>query len=148
MTRCWRPWRQRKNEASCGATTIIIDKVKSRDRNPKIESACLERSITDPILSFRLLGQSSSIRAENSHIFCITANMPDVSRDLVTRSVIINLDYDGDPEKREFCIADPEPTHVSIGLSCSVSSSAWWSVGRLRECRWRRPVHDLVSVGA
>lgn len=91
-----------------GATTIIIDNAKSRGRNPKIESACLERSITDPILSFRLLGQSSSIRAENSHIFCITANTPDVSRDLVTRSVIINLYYEGDPERREFSIADPE----------------------------------------
>lgn len=91
-----------------GATTIIIDNAKSRGRNPKIESACLERSITDPILSFRLLGQSASIRAENSHIFCITANTPDVSRDLVTRSVIINLYYEGDPDKREFSIADPE----------------------------------------
>ncbi len=91
-----------------GDTTIIVDNAKSRGRNPRIESACLERSITDPILSFRLLGQSASIRAENSHIFCITANTPDVSRDLVTRSVVINLFYEGDPEKREFSIADPE----------------------------------------
>ena len=91
-----------------GATTIIIDNAKSRGRNPRIESACLERSITDPILSFRLLGQSASIRAENSHIFCITANTPDVSRDLVTRSVVISLYYEGDPERRQFSIADPE----------------------------------------
>ncbi|MEQ8790105.1 MAG: hypothetical protein RIC55_27665 [Pirellulaceae bacterium] len=91
-----------------GATTIIIDNAKGRGRNPRIESACLERSITDPILSFRLLGQSASIRAENSHIFCITANTPDVSRDLVTRSVVINLYFEGDPERREFSIADPE----------------------------------------
>ncbi|MEX2188831.1 MAG: hypothetical protein WD875_18625, partial [Pirellulales bacterium] len=91
-----------------GVTTIIIDNAKSRGRNPRIESACLERSITDPILSFRLLGQSLEIRAENSHIFCITANTPDVSRDLVTRSVVINLFYEGDPERRTFTIADPE----------------------------------------
>ncbi|MCI0333568.1 MAG: RepB family DNA primase [Planctomycetes bacterium] len=91
-----------------GATTIIIDNAKSKGRNPRIDSACLERSITDPILSFRLLGQSESIRAENSHIFCITANTPDVSRDLVTRSVVINLYYEGDPERREFSIPDPE----------------------------------------
>lgn len=63
-----------------GVTTIIIDNAKSRSRNSRIESACLERSITDPILSFRLLGHSQEIRAENSHIFCITANSPDVSR--------------------------------------------------------------------
>lgn len=91
-----------------GVTTIIIDNAKGRARNPRIESACLERSITDPILSYRLLGYSQEIRAENSHIFCITANTPDVSRDLVTRSAVINLYYEGDPERRSFSIADPE----------------------------------------
>jgi hypothetical protein len=91
-----------------GVTTIIIDNAKGHGRNPRIESACLERSITDPILAFRLLGQSASIRAENSHIFCITANTPDVSRDLVTRSVVINMFFEGDPKRREFSIADPE----------------------------------------
>lgn len=91
-----------------GVTTIIIDNAKSRGRNPRIESACLERSITDPILSFRLLGKSASIRAENSHIFCITANTPDVSPDLIKRSVTINLYHEGDPTKRKFDIANPE----------------------------------------
>jgi hypothetical protein len=91
-----------------GATTIIIDNAKGRARNPRIESACLERSITDPILSYRLLGYSQDIRAENSHIFCITANSPDVSRDLVTRSVVVNLHHEGNPERRSFSIADPE----------------------------------------
>ncbi len=76
-----------------GATTIIIDNAKTKTRKSKIDSACLERSITDPILSYRLLGHSAEIRAENSHIFCITANAPDVSPDLVTRSVVINLHY-------------------------------------------------------
>lgn len=91
-----------------GVTTIIIDNAKCRGRNPRIESACLERSITDPILSFRLLGHSDSIRAENSHIFCITANTPDVSPDLIKRSVTINLFHEGDPTQRTFGIADPE----------------------------------------
>jgi hypothetical protein len=91
-----------------GVTTIIIDNAKARGRNPKIDSACLERSITDPILSFRLLGFSQEIRAENSHLFCITANSPDVSRDLITRCVVINLEYEGDPQKRSFSMDDPE----------------------------------------
>lgn len=91
-----------------GATTIIVDNAKSYGRNPRIDSACLERSITDAVLSFRLLGQSSTIRAENSHIFCITANSPEVSRDLVTRSVVVNLYYEGDPAHRKFSIDDPE----------------------------------------
>lgn len=91
-----------------GVTTIIIDNAKGQARNPRIESACLERSITDPVLSFRLLGQSKEIRAENSHIFCITANTPDVSRDLVTRSVVVNLEFEGAPDQRAFSIVDPE----------------------------------------
>lgn len=91
-----------------GATTIIVDNAKGRGRHPCIESACLERSITDAVLSFRLLGQSGTIRAENSHIFCITANSPEVSRDLVTRSVLVALYHEGDPKHRAFAIEDPE----------------------------------------
>ncbi len=91
-----------------GATTIIVDNAKGKGRSPRIDSACLERSITDQVLSFRLLGQSQDIRAENSHIFCLTANSPDVSRDLMTRSVVVNLFHEGNPERRTFSIADPE----------------------------------------
>ena len=91
-----------------GVTTIIIDNAKGQGRKPRIESACLERSVTDAVLSFRLLGKSQEIRAENSHIFCITANTPDVSPDSVSRSVVINLEYEGDPKRREFQVADPE----------------------------------------
>ncbi len=91
-----------------GDTTIIIDNAKTRGRSSRIESACLERSITDYFLSFRILGQTASIRVENSHIFCITANTPEVSHDLVTRSVVVNLYYEGDPKRRTFSIADPE----------------------------------------
>ncbi len=92
-----------------GATTIIIDNAKGRgSRNPRIDSACLERSITDPILSYRLLGASKEIRAENSHLFCITANSPEVSPDLVSRSVIVNLYHEGSPKRRRFQMADPE----------------------------------------
>src|SRR5262249_9468701 len=58
--------------------------------------------------SFRLLGYSREIRAENSHIFCVTANTPDVSRDLLTRSVVVGLYHEGDPARRTFAIPDPE----------------------------------------
>lgn len=91
-----------------GATTLIIDNAKGRGRDPRIESACLERSITDEILSFRLLGQSATIRTENSIIFCITANTLDISRDLVTRCTVVNLYHEGDPQRRNFSIEDPE----------------------------------------
>lgn len=91
-----------------GVTTIIVDNAKGSGRNPRIESACLERSMTDPILSFRLLGKSLEIRAENAHIFVVTANSPEVSPDLISRSVVINLEYEGDPRHRTFRVADSE----------------------------------------
>ncbi|MCZ2342032.1 MAG: hypothetical protein LC104_09590 [Bacteroidales bacterium] len=91
-----------------GATTILIDNAKSSGRAPRIDSAVLERSITDPILSYRLLGQSQEIRAENSHIFCLTANTPELSRDLITRCVVVHLFHEGDPARRTFTIPDPE----------------------------------------
>lgn len=91
-----------------GTLTIIIDNAKGQGRKARIDSPCLERSITDAVLSYRLLGKSQEIRAENSHIFCITANTPDVSPDLVSRSVVINLEFEGDPKRRKFNIADPE----------------------------------------
>lgn len=87
-----------------GNTTVIVDNAKART----IESAVLERSITDPIISFRLLGGSTDIRCENSHIFCITANTPEISRDLITRSVLVNLHHEGNPTARTFNVVDPE----------------------------------------
>lgn len=91
-----------------GDTTVIVDNAKLQGRDSCIGSSCLERSITDAIVSFRLLGQSQTIRAENSFLFCITANAPQVSRDLVTRCVAVNLYHEGDPRSRSFSIADPE----------------------------------------
>lgn len=91
-----------------GFTTLIIDNAKATGRRPRIESACLERSITDHVLSYRLLGHSGSIRAENSHIFAITANWAEVSADLVSRSTLVALEYEGNPKLRCFLIANPE----------------------------------------
>lgn len=99
-------------EVKSGATTIIIDNAKGKRTNGElasgavIDSPVLERSITDRILSYRLLGTNETIHAENSHFFLITANGIECSRDIVTRSVIINLYYEGDPRKRSFSIPD------------------------------------------
>jgi hypothetical protein len=44
-----------------GNTTIIVDNAKARGRTVLIESAVLERSITDSIISFRLLSSSFAL---------------------------------------------------------------------------------------
>ena len=89
----------------------MIDNAKADGRRGGgggIDSACLERCVTDEVLSFRLLGASEEIRAENSHLFCVTANAPVVSRDLLTRSLVVRLHHDGDPARRAFACDDPE----------------------------------------
>ncbi|MDX1963860.1 MAG: hypothetical protein SFX18_11945 [Pirellulales bacterium] len=91
-----------------GSTTVIIDNAKLSRSRASIDSPCLERSITDSQLSFRLLGKSEQIRTENSLIFCITANSQEVSTDLATRCVVVNLEYEGDPRHRSFKQHDPE----------------------------------------
>lgn len=93
-----------------GTSTIIVDNAKRAqgERNLLIESAVLERSITDQILSFRLLGHSTDVRAENIHQFVITANNSECSRDLVTRCVPVSLFLEGDPTQRTYSLAKPE----------------------------------------
>jgi hypothetical protein len=91
-----------------GQTTLNIDNAKTNRGTKVIDSPCLERCITDPVLSFRKLGHSSEIRAENSHIVVITANTPDIGRDLITRCVPIRLFLEGDPRNRRFTCSDPE----------------------------------------
>jgi len=92
-----------------GATDVVVDNAKDRGgRSAIIDSPVLERSITDHVLNYRLLGTSSNIRCENSVQFLITANSAECSRDLVTRSCAINLHFEGDPIRRAFTLADPE----------------------------------------
>ena len=99
-------------KVKAGLTTIVVDNAKADGRRGGggggIDSACLERCVTDEVLSFRLLGASEEIRAENSHLFCVTANAPVVSRDLLTRSLVVRLHHDGDPARRTFTCDDPE----------------------------------------
>jgi hypothetical protein len=87
--------------------TIIIDNAKCR-RKERIESGCLERCITDPILSFRLLSRNLDITSENFHVFAITANSAEVGADILSRSLVVNLFWEGNPKRRSFEIKDPE----------------------------------------
>jgi hypothetical protein len=90
-----------------GANEIMIDNAKVMVRCPEISSAVLERSITGPEISYRILGQSKMIVRPNSLQFSLTANCPRLSSDLISRSMIINLYCEGDPAGRPFRLKDP-----------------------------------------
>ncbi len=92
-----------------GQTTLLIDNAKGGPRSACIDSPCLERTITDHIVSFRLLKESANISVENSLIVCITANTLNISDDLIKRSMTVSLEWtEGNPKKRTFSMADPE----------------------------------------
>jgi len=84
-----------------GRKTFLIDNVKE-----PIKSAVLEKCATDAVLAFRLLHTNNDISKENAHLFVITANTPDCGPDIVTRSIFISLEYEGEPKERDL-LADP-----------------------------------------
>lgn len=91
--------------------TILIDNAKVSSGSKAIGSAVLERFITDDFLTTRLLGQSAEIMRKNDCVWMMTLNSPRLSPDLAQRALTVNLDLEGDPDKRKFKIPDLIP-HV------------------------------------
>lgn len=88
--------------ARAGCDTFILDNAKSAKSLSLISSMVVERSITDDRLTFRLLGKNLDFDAENHHLFIVTTNGGQMSPDLISRHIPINLHYEGDPNKRTF----------------------------------------------
>ncbi len=96
-----------------GDQVINIDNAKRtqrfRDDSTVVESAVLERCITDTVLNFRRLGSNTAdtaIRRPNDVLFCITMNNPTLGLDLRQRSIPIGLEFFGDVRTRAFLIPD------------------------------------------
>jgi hypothetical protein len=96
-----------------GDRVIIIDNAKRQrrfsDDSTVVESAVLERCITDPVLNFRRLGSNTAgteIRRPNDVLFCLTMNNPTLGLDLRQRSIPICLEFVGDVLTRVFSIPD------------------------------------------
>lgn len=85
--------------ASCLRNNLVlIDNVKGKE----IESPFLERTITSKFVTGRYLGLSKEVCLPNYFLFMMSMNDASLSRDLITRSIPINLHYEGDPNKRDF----------------------------------------------
>jgi hypothetical protein len=67
-----------------------------------IESALIEQNVLSPILSFRLLGHSSTINRPNAYLWFITSNQTSGTPDLIRRSVPIRLLCEADLDRRAF----------------------------------------------
>lgn len=85
-----------KELASCvlaGDTSFLFDNIKG-----VIESALIERSMSDEVLSFRRLGGNKLVRVQNSHLWMFSANTPSVGADILSRCVTVELFLDVDPK--------------------------------------------------
>jgi hypothetical protein len=85
-----------------GARTCILDNVKVPPREEFVSSQVLERSLTDPKLSFRILSRSQNFEALNNAQFLMTSNGAALSPDLISRSLTCQLHFDGNPATRNF----------------------------------------------
>ncbi len=92
---------------SLQANYVLIDNAKLR-RSNEVSSAVLERSITDPQLSYRRLGQNSTIERPNGVLWMLSMNNTMLSPDLMDRGLPIRLYFEGDPSTRRSVIGDPE----------------------------------------
>ncbi len=81
-------------------TVVIIDNIRVEDRN--IGSPTLESQAVSPRISVRELGQSRNIERNNDLLFLLTANGARLNPDLATRSIAINLSFEGPADRRTF----------------------------------------------
>ncbi len=82
--------KQLATRVEAGDRVLVIDN--ARTRRP-IQSAVLERCITDSRLNFRRLGSNTAItRSQNDLLFCLTMNMTQLGADLRRRALPLNLE--------------------------------------------------------
>lgn len=121
-----------------GRHVMLIDNV--REDGPAISSASLEVATVSPRPSFRRLGSNDVIeRPINDLLFVVTGNGGQLNRDLARRMLPVRLQFDGDPQQREFLGGDPvERTqllrHQLLGVLAGMVA-AWVEAGQPRRPR-------------
>lgn len=136
--------------------TILIDNAKSRSARGVVSSACLERMVTDSVVTTRLLGKSMDITRTNDVVWLLSLNTPRLSTDLATRAVAVNLHFDGDPGARQFAF---DPVAYALEHRAQILGElvglveAWKAAGRplasgieFRFRRWAEVVGGIMQV--
>lgn len=121
-----------------GDRLLILDNVKPSMSGKEIGGAVLERTLTDRIASFRILGQSETIQVPNNILVVLTYNGGTLSRDLASRSIRSYLEVVGAPENRHFDIPDIvsycEENLESIIGELMLMVKVWKDKGSLKSC--------------
>jgi hypothetical protein len=96
--------KQLATRIEAGDRIIVIDNARTRRA---IESAVLERCVTDTRLSFRRLGSNTAIsRPHNDVLFCLTMNLTQMGADLRRRALPLNLDLDQNVREIRYPVDD------------------------------------------
>lgn len=96
--------KQLATRIEAGDRVLVIDNAKTQRA---IESAVLERCITDTKLNFRRLGSNTSItRPQNDVLFCLTMNLVQLGADLRRRALPVNLELDANVRQTTYRVGD------------------------------------------
>jgi len=96
--------KQIATRVEAGDRIIVVDNAKTRR---SVESAVLERCITDSRLNFRRLGSNTSItRPQNDILFVLTMNLTTLGVDLRRRALPVNLMIDEDVREADYAMPD------------------------------------------
>ncbi|MEO0605147.1 MAG: hypothetical protein AAF211_27200, partial [Myxococcota bacterium] len=96
--------KQIATRVEAGDRVVVIDNAKTRKA---IQSAVLERCITDTRLNFRRLGSNTAIsRPQNDLLFCLTMNLTQLGADLRRRALPVNLELDEQVRNARYAMDD------------------------------------------
>jgi len=124
--------KQLATRVEAGDRIIVVDNAKT---NRAIESAVLERCITDSRLNFRRLGSNSAItRPQNDILFCLTMNLTHLGPDLRRRALPVNLLLDEDVRRTTYSLPDVvgfvEEHRLAIVAELAGMVQLWLDSGR------------------
>lgn len=129
---------------------FFFDNVRAQIDSPLIEAKALS-----PVLSFRVLGQSTLIKRPNTYLWVVTSNQTGATADLVARALPIRLRFDGNPRDREF--TDDPPAYAMRNREAIIGELAglverWKRAGKPpgpqkhRCANWARIIGGILQV--
>ncbi len=150
--------KQLATRVEAGDRVLVIDN--ARTRKP-IQSAVLERCITDTRLNFRRLGSNTAItRPQNDLLFCLTMNLTQLGPDLRCRALPLNLELGASVREARYPVDDLVgwvlKNRLAILGELAGMVQAWVDAGR-PECeqparhstnqRWAATMDAILRLG-
>lgn len=124
--------KQLATRVEAGDRVVVVDNAKT---TRPIQSAVLERCITDTRLNFRRLGGNTAIsRPTNDVLFVVTMNLTQMGADLRRRALPLNLHIDGELRRWAYRSDDPVGDAVTgrLGVVAELAGmvEAWLTGGQ------------------